>query len=108
MAGAILILSHLLGPRSKVARDELLAPYESGIKSPGYRQQRYPVKFYLIAVLFVIFDVETVFLYPWAVSVGEFKAAGQAAFWFVEMVVFIAILLVGYIYMVAKGAFKWE
>ena len=69
----------------------------------GTARQRFPVKFYIIAMLFILFDIEAVFLYPWAVV---FKQLGW--FGFIEMGVFIAILLVGYIYVWKKGALEWE
>ncbi len=78
-------------------------PYESGIKPKGDTKGRIPVKFYLIAVLFILFDIEVVFLYPWAVVYHKLGLFG-----FVEIVVFIAILLVGYFYILGKGALKWE
>ncbi len=82
---------------------EKLMPYESGnppVEEPRYR---FSVKFYIVAMLFVIFDVEAIFLYPWAIT---FDKLGLYAF--VEMVLFIAILMVGYVYAWKKDAFKWE
>ena len=80
-----------------------LAPYECGMPLIGSARERFSIKFYLIAMLFIIFDIEAVFLYPWAVM---FKRLGL--FGFVEMGVFIVILLVGYIYVWKKGALEWE
>jgi len=79
-----------------------LEAYECGIKAASDSRGRYTVRFYIIAILFVIFDVETIFLFPWAV---RYKALG----WFgvVEMVVFLAILVVGYIWAYKKGALEW-
>ena len=79
-----------------------LEPYECGVPTAGEPRQRYSVRYYVIAVLFVVFDVETVFLFPWAV---KYKALGL--FGFVEMVVFLAILVVGYLYAWRKGALEW-
>jgi NADH-quinone oxidoreductase subunit A len=79
-----------------------LEPYECGVPTAGEPRQRYSVKYYVIAVLFVVFDVETVFLFPWAV---KYKALGL--FGFVEMVVFLAILVFGYLYAWQKGALEW-
>jgi NADH-quinone oxidoreductase subunit A len=78
-------------------------PYESGIKPSGDTRGRFPVKFYLIAVLFILFDIEVVFLYPWAVIYQKLGMFGL-----IEILVFIAILLVGYFYILGKGALKWE
>ena len=80
-----------------------LAPYECGMPPVGTARERFPVKFYIIAMLFIVFDIETVFMYPWAVM---FKKLGIFGFW--EMAVFILILLVGYIYVWRKGALEWE
>jgi NADH-quinone oxidoreductase subunit A len=78
-------------------------PYECGIKAPTTAYDtRFSIRYYLIAVLFVVFDVETIFLFPWAVS---FKMLGL--FGFIEMVVFLAILLVGYVYAWRRGALEW-
>ena len=78
-------------------------PYESGMDPVGTARERFSVKFYLIAMLFILFDIEVVFMYPWAV---QFKQLGLFAF--VEMLVFICILFVGYIYLYKKGGFDWE
>jgi NADH-quinone oxidoreductase subunit A len=79
-----------------------MAPYECGIETFEDPRQRLSVHYYLIAVLFVVFDVETIFLFPWAV---QFKVLGW--FGFVEMTIFIAILLVAYLYAWKKGALEW-
>ncbi len=82
---------------------EKLMPYESGIDPVGEPRQRFSVRFYVIAMLFVVFDVEAVFMYPWAVV---FDRIGLYAF--VEMLIFIFVLLVGYLYAWKKEAFRWE
>ncbi len=99
-----LILSHFVGPRKygKVKGE----PYESGIKPTGDARIKFSVKFYIIAVLFIVFDVEIVFLYPWAVVYKELISDG--IFIFIEMVIFIGILLFGYLYLWKRGAFEWE
>jgi len=79
-----------------------MAAYECGLEMQGEPRRRYSVRYYVIAVLFVVFDVETVFLFPWAV---KYRALGL--FGFVEMVVFLAILLFGYFYAWKKGALEW-
>lgn len=83
-----------------------LQPYESGMPVLGDARQRFSVKFYLVAMLFIIFDVETVFMFPWAVAYRQLtEIAGLLA---VEMFIFIAILAVGYFYLWKRGAFEWE
>jgi NADH-quinone oxidoreductase subunit A len=82
-----------------------LAPYECGIVpegDSGIERERFPVKFYLVAMLFIVFDIETVFLYPWAVAYGELKLFGL-----IEMFVFIAILLAAYAYVWRRGGLEW-
>jgi len=79
-----------------------LMPYECGVDPIGDSRQRYTVRFYIVAILFVIFDVETIFLFPWAV---QYKALGL--FGFVEMMIFLAILVVGYVWIWKKGALEW-
>lgn len=79
-----------------------LMPYECGVDPVGGSRGRYTVRFYIIAILFVVFDVETIFLFPWAV---QFKLLGL--FGFVEMMIFLGILVVGYIWIWKKGALEW-
>ena len=94
-------LGELLGPKKKMdVKDE---PYESGIAPIGPGTRRMPVRFYLIAVLFILFDIEVIFFLPWAVVFRRLGLFGLA-----EMGVFIVILLVGYIYAWKKGALEWE
>ncbi len=82
---------------------EKLAPYECGIEPVGNTRHRFPVSFYLIGMIFILFDVEVVFLYPWAIVYKELKWLG-----FVEMFLFIAIVLAGYVYLWKKGALDWS
>jgi NADH-quinone oxidoreductase subunit A len=84
------------------------APYESGMNPIGPGTRRMPVRFYLIAVLFILFDIEVVFFIPWALIFNDFVKAGQGLFMLAEMAVFLAILLVGYVYAWKKGALEWE
>jgi NADH-quinone oxidoreductase subunit A len=98
--GAILV-GTIFRPRRTYP--EKLTPYESGNEPIGEPRHKFSVSFYIIAMLFVIFDVEAIFLYPWAIVFGDI---GMYAF--VEMVIFIVILFVGYIYAWKKGAFKWD
>lgn len=94
-------LGELLGPKKKSKlKDE---PYESGMAPIGPGTRRMPVRFYLIAVLFILFDIEVIFFLPWAVVFRQLGIFGLA-----EMSVFILILLVGYIYAWKKGALEWE
>ena len=97
----ILAISVYLGPRG--ARAHHMMPYESGITPQAPAHVRFPVKFYLVAMLFIVFDIEAIFFYPWAVTFRQLRFFG-----FVEMVVFIGILLVGYFYIVKKGALEWD
>jgi NADH-quinone oxidoreductase subunit A len=96
-----LIMSWLLGVRNPSARK--LAPYECGVNPIGTARERFSVKFYLVAMLFLLFDIEAVFLFPWAVVYRQLKLFG-----FAEMLVFIAAILAGYIYVWKKGALEWE
>ena len=94
-------MGNLFGPRKKSAAKSM--PYESGMTPYGEGTRRMPVRFYLIAVLFILFDIEVIFFLPWAVV---FRQLGL--FGLIEMVIFIVILLVGYVYAWKKGALEWE
>ncbi|MFB3884508.1 MAG: NADH-quinone oxidoreductase subunit A [Thermodesulfobacteriota bacterium] len=93
--------SALLGQRKPTPLKQ--APYECGMTTVGSSFRRIPVKYYIIAMLFLLFDIEVVFLYPWAVVFKEMKI-----FAFVSMAVFVGILLIAYIYIWKKGALEWE
>ncbi len=97
---ALRLLSQLVGRRVKNAVKDL--PYECGIAPTGSARERFSVKFYLVGMLFIVFDIEAVFLYPWAVVFRELKM-----FAFVEMLVFIILLLAGFFYIWKKGALDW-
>lgn len=102
---AMLGIHALLG-RARFKTDNKGATYEAGIAAHstiGTARERFSVKFYLIAILFIIFDVEAVFLYPWAVN---FQKLGL--FGFIEMIVFLLVLFTGFIYIVRRGALKWD
>jgi NADH-quinone oxidoreductase subunit A len=99
-------LGYLFGPRKQ--SDVKAQPYESGISPFGEGTRRMPVRFYLIAVLFILFDIEVVFFLPWAIVLREFSRNGFGLFILAEMLIFIVILLVGYIYAWKKGALEWE
>ncbi len=98
-------LSALLGPYRPNKLKETV--YESGMDPVGTAHERFKVKFYLVAMLFILFDIEVVFMYPWAV---QYKQLLTEFGWFpfVEMLVFIVILFVGYIYVYKKGGLKWS
>ena len=101
LAALVIVLGTVLGPRRPSFRKQ--SPYESGMMPIGPGTRRMSIRFYLVAVLFILFDVEVIFFYPWAVN---FRALG--VFGFVEMLVFVGILLVGYIYIWKKGALEWD
>lgn len=96
-----MIATHTLGPKrkSKVKLDT----FECGIESKGNARVPFNIKYFLVAILFVLFDVEVIFMYPWAVN---FKELGEPGF--IQMITFIALLLVGFFYLIKKGALKWE
>ena len=97
---ATLLLAKLVRPDNP--EKAKLMPYECGVDPIGSSRGRYTVRFYIVAILFVVFDVETIFLFPWAV---QFKALGL--FGLVEMLVFLTILIVGYVWIWKKGALEW-
>ncbi|HUK21745.1 MAG TPA: NADH-quinone oxidoreductase subunit A [Gemmatimonadales bacterium] len=112
-ANAVLLigLSHLAAPNKPTAAK--LAPYESGMPPLGDARERFSVKFYLTAMLFIVFDIETVFLIPWGAIYFADGAAGAAqgpgmGFLLAEMLVFLLILFVGYVYVWKRGAFQWN
>ncbi|MEL6268609.1 MAG: NADH-quinone oxidoreductase subunit A [Chloroflexota bacterium] len=97
----ITVLSRLFGPHNPTVRK--IAPYESGMKPIGEGTRQVPVKFYLIAVLFILFDIEVIFFLPWAVTMRDLSWYGLGA-----MGVFTFILIVGFLYEWKKGALEWE
>lgn len=99
-------LGHAFGPHRPSERKGM--PYESGMKPYGPGTRRVPVRFYLVAVLFILFDIEIIFFLPWAVVLSRFVDNGMGLFALVEMAIFIVILLVGYVYAWKKGALEWE
>jgi NADH-quinone oxidoreductase subunit A len=100
LAGIIVLLSWLIGYRRPTRAK--LSPYECGMTPVGNARERFSVKFYLVAMLFILFDVEAIFLYPWAVILRDLKMFG-----FLEMMVYIGIVLVGLFYIWKKGALDW-
>lgn len=105
IASAIVLLSWIIGQR-KPTRAKL-SPYECGMTPVGDSRQRFSVKFYLVAMLFILFDVEAVFIYPWAVILRKLKAQGQGLFGLLEMLLYIGIFLVGFFYVWKKGVLDW-
>jgi len=100
LAGAIVLLSYLVGHRKPTLAK--MSPYECGMQPVGDARERFSVKFYMVAMLFIIFDVEAVFLYPWAIILKDLKMFG---FW--EMMAYIGIVLVGFLYVWKKGVLEW-
>jgi len=100
-----IILSQFVGQRKRT-RTKLM-PYECGKDPVGSARERFSVKFFVIAMLFILFDIEVIFLVPWAVVYKRLAGEGNGTFVYAEMMVFIALLLAGYIYVVKKGAFDW-
>jgi NADH-quinone oxidoreductase subunit A len=101
IAGGMLATSAILGRRVRSRVKDM--PYECGITAVGSMRERFSVKFYLVAMVFILFDIETVFLYPWAVVFRELRM-----FAFVEMLVFVALILSGFFYIWKKGALAWS
>jgi NADH-quinone oxidoreductase subunit A len=104
LGGVILAVSYLLGPKLRNRRKD--TPFECGVPPVGDARHRFSVRFYLVAILFLLFDVEAIFFFPWAVVFKKYLAINS--FILVEMAVFVAILLVGYFYVLRKGALEWE
>ncbi len=100
-AGLSFGASKLLAPRQKPSAQKV-APYECGIVPSREPPSRFPVRFYLVAMIFIIFDIEIVFLYPWAVVFRQLRAFGLA-----EVLVFAAVVLVAFMYLVSNGALQW-
>jgi NADH-quinone oxidoreductase subunit A len=101
LAFLVIGIGHLFGPRRPTERKSL--PYESGMTPFGPGTRRMPIRFYMVAVLFILFDIEVIFLLPWAIVLRKLGLFGL-----IEMIVFVFILLVGYVYAWKKGALEWE
>jgi NADH-quinone oxidoreductase subunit A len=100
-AGGSVLLSQFLGPSKPTA--EKSAPYECGMPPVGDARDRQSVKFYLVAMIFLLFDIEVAFLYPWAIA---FRELGAVGYW--QIVTFFVLLLTGYVYVWRKGVFDWS
>jgi NADH-quinone oxidoreductase subunit A len=105
-SGTFLLLSALIGPKKPTR--EKLEPYECGMPLVGEPRDRFSVKFFLVAIIFILFDVEAVFLFPWAVLFKDFKAMGLGPFLFWEMTAFLLILVLGLVYVWKRKALEWE
>jgi len=101
VAGALVFLSTFLGKRIRDRAKDM--PYESGMRPIGSARERFSVKYYLVALVFILFDIEAIFLYPWAVVYRELKL-----FAFFEMLLFIVLILAGFFYIWKKGALDWS
>jgi NADH-quinone oxidoreductase subunit A len=106
IVNAIMMLgvSHIFSTYRRTATK--IAPYESGMPVLGDARERFPVKFYLVAMLFIVFDIETVFMIPWAVAFNQLTDISGLLI--VEMFVFILVLAVGYVYIWKRGALQWD
>ncbi len=103
MAGGILLLSWIFGrPAARRGRTDL-SPYECGLPPLEPAGKRFSVRFYLVAMLFILFDIEVAFLFPWATV---FRHLGASGFW--GMAIFVAVLLTGYLYILRQGALDWD
>jgi NADH-quinone oxidoreductase subunit A len=101
IAGALILISFLLGKKVKNRVKDM--PYECGITPTGSARERFTVRFYLVGMLFIVFDIESVFLFPWVVVYRDFKMAA-----FVEMLIFIVLVFAGFFYIWKKGALDWS
>jgi NADH-quinone oxidoreductase subunit A len=97
----VMLATHLVGPRRNT--QVKLEAFEAGIPSIGNARIPFNIKYFLVAILFVLFDVEVIFMYPWAVNFKELGMQG-----FIEMILFIVSLLIGFFYIIKKGALTWE
>jgi NADH-quinone oxidoreductase subunit A len=96
-----MVVTHWLGPKRK-SKTKLEA-FECGIEAKGNARMPFNIKYFVVAILFVLFDVEVIFMYPWAVNFKQFGTEG-----FIQMIIFIGLLLVGFFYIIKKGALEWE
>lgn len=99
--GTTMFVTHILGPKrkSKIKNDS----FECGIEAQGNARIPFSIKYFLVAILFVLFDVEVIFMYPWAVNFKDLGVTG-----FIEMGLFVAFFMIGFYYIMKKGALKWE
>ena len=102
--GATILATHLIGPKRKTA--DKLETFECGIEIHGNARSPFSIKYFLVAILFVLFDVEIIFMYPWAVNFKENISSGIESF--LEMAIFLGVVLLGFVYVIKKGILKWE
>lgn len=95
-----MFVTHSIGPKRKTS--DKLTPFEAGIESKGNARQPFSIKYFVVAILFVLFDIEVIFMYPWAVNFREFGVDGL-----IQMFIFMGTLLLGFIYILKKGALEW-
>ncbi len=106
LAVVLLSLGFLLAPRKPDA--EKLSPYECGFEAFEDTRMKFDVRYYLVAILFIIFDLEIAFLFPWAVTLDNFATKGTQVFVLLAMAIFIGVLVIGFIYEWKKGALEWD
>ncbi len=98
----VMVVTHSIGPKRKTT-DSKLTSFESGIESVGNARQPFSIKYFIVAILFVLFDVEVIFMYPWAVNFKDFGLHGL-----IEMFIFMGTLLLGFIYVIKKKVLDWD
>jgi len=103
----IIVLASVLVARQR-PDTEKLSPYECGFEAFDDARRQFDVRFYLVAILFIIFDLEVAFLFPWAVALGKFPTGAETVFAFWSMMIFLGVLTVGFLYEWKKGALEWE
>jgi NADH-quinone oxidoreductase subunit A len=106
LAGVIVLASFLVARQRPDV--EKLSPYECGFEAFDDARRQFDVRFYLVAILFIIFDLEVAFLFPWAVALGKFGSQAETIFAFWSMMVFLGVLTIGFLYEWKKGALEWE
>ena len=101
-----MVASHWLGPKRRTkVKDNT---FECGIEVVGNARSPFSIKYFLVAILFVLFDVEVIFMYPWAINFKQSLADGSGLFYLIEMFTFMALMIVGLVYIIRRGALKWE
>ncbi|MCB1186266.1 NADH-quinone oxidoreductase subunit A [bacterium] len=107
VSALLILVSHRFAITVKSDTYDWSRPYECGMPNEGFKLDRYPIHYYLVGILFVIFDVETIFLVPWAVTAQEFREIGATAYWLGIMAPFFIVLVIGYMYDLRSGIFDW-
>jgi len=106
LAGIIVLASFLVARQRPDV--EKLSPYECGFEAFDDARRQFDIRFYLVAILFIIFDLEVAFLFPWAVALGKFSTGAETIFAFWSMMAFLGVLTIGFVYEWKKGALEWE